>query len=490
MADQENRPNEENFIPEYASDYDPAFEEDYEYDMPEPEGFVPDYPEAGAAVSRRVLPADRNAERSVIASMMMDPDAITDVSGILTKEDFFDRQYAVMFEAIVSLHDEGRSVDDIILAERLRSMGAPEILYQNSFLGELLASTQTSVYAVEYARIIKEKSLLREMIRVTDDISRKCYDAQGPAGAILENAEEDVFRLVQKKNGSKDITPMDKIVVDVIGEIEKAARNDGRINGISTGFIDIDRKLTGLHGGELILVGARPSMGKTAFVLNIALHVLKYEEVPTAIFSLEMSKESLVTRLLAMDAKVDAQNIRTGQLSEKEWDSLIESTETISRVPLFIDDNSNITVSELRSKCRKLKQTENIGLIIVDYLQLMNDSGQRRESRQQFISDVSRAFKGIARELNVPFIALAQLNRAVDSRPDHKPVLADLRESGSIEQDADVVMFIYRDDYYNKEDSKKPGVADINIAKQRNGSVGPVELLWQAQYTKFQNMEK
>ena len=283
---------------------------------------------------------------------------------------------------------------------------------------------------------------------------------------------------------------MDKIVVDVIGEIEKAARNDGRINGISTGFIDIDRKLTGLHGGELILVGARPSMGKTAFVLNIALHVLKYEEVPTAIFSLEMSKESLVTRLLAMDAKVDAQNIRTGQLSEKEWDSLIESTETISRVPLFIDDNSNITVSELRSKCRKLKQTENIGLIIVDYLQLMNDSGQRRESRQQFISDVSRAFKGIARELNVPFIALAQLNRAVDSRPDHKPVLADLRESGSIEQDADVVMFIYRDDYYNKEDSKKPGVADINIAKQRNGSVGPVELLWQAQYTKFQNMEK
>ena len=231
-------------------------------------------------------------------------------------------------------------------------------------------------------------------------------------------------------------------------------------------------------------------MGKTAFVLNIALHVLKYEEVPTAIFSLEMSKESLVTRLLAMDAKVDAQNIRTGQLSEKEWDSLIESTETISRVPLFIDDNSNITVSELRSKCRKLKQTENIGLIIVDYLQLMNDSGQRRESRQQFISDVSRAFKGIARELNVPFIALAQLNRAVDSRPDHKPVLADLRESGSIEQDADVVMFIYRDDYYNKEDSKKPGVADINIAKQRNGSVGPVELLWQAQYTKFQNMEK
>ena len=304
----------------------------------------------------------------------------------------------------------------------------------------------------------------------------------------MDRAEESIFRLAQSKNRQGEFVPMQQIVTDVVGEIEEAARKDGKINSLPTGFIDLDRKLTGLHKGELILVAARPAMGKTALVLNMARHVILNEKVPTVIFSLEMSKESLVTRMIAMDALVDAQAIRTGELTDKNWDDIIESTERLAFAPLFIEDNSAITIPELRSKCRKLKQTQNLGLIIVDYLQLMNATG-RVESRQQFVAEVSRALKGLARELGVPVIALSQLNRAVDSRTDHKPVLADLRESGSIEQDADVVMFIYRDDYYN-EDSEKPGIAEIIVAKQRNGSTGSIDLAWQGKFTRFANLEK
>jgi len=434
---------------------------------------------------KRIMPQDRPAERNIIGAMLMDPDAISDVSGILTKEDFYDPQYAILYEAITSLHNEGKSVDEVILAERLRSMGAPETLYQMSYLGDILAQQQTSVFATDHARIVKDKAMLRAMIKTADNISKSCYEAKGSTDSILDQAEESVFKLVQSKNGNREFASMQSIVVDVIGEIEEASRKSGKINGLPTGFIDLDHKLTGMHKGELILVAARPAMGKTALVLNIALHVVAKEKVPAAIFSLEMSKESLVTRLISMDAQVDAQNIRTGELSDDEWDRIIESTENIARVPLFIDDNSSITIPELRSKCRKLKQTKQIGLIIVDYLQLMN-AGHSVESRQQFISEVSRALKGLARELGVPVIALSQLNRAVDSRPDHKPVLADLRESGAIEQDADVVMFIYRDDYYNPE-SERPGIAEIIVAKQRNGSTGPVDLVWQGKYTRFAN---
>ncbi len=437
---------------------------------------------------KRILPHDSDAERRVIGSMLMDADAVSDVSGVLVKEDFYNSQYGILFDAILSLHNEGKAVDDVILAERLRSMGAPEMLYQMSFLGDILADQDTSVFAMDYARIVREKSLLRQMIHTTDSIAKDCYEAQGSADQILDRAEDSIYNLVQSKNGNRDFATMQSIVVDVIDEIEEATRKDGRINGLPTGYIDLDRKLTGLHKGELILVAARPAMGKTALVLNIAKHVILEEKVPTVIFSLEMSKESLVTRMIAMDAIVDAQAIRTGELTDDDWDRIIESTQRLAVSPLFIDDNSAITIPELRSKCRNLQRTQKLGLIIVDYLQLMTASG-RVESRQQFVAEVSRALKGLARELGVPVIALSQLNRAVDGRPDHRPVLADLRESGSIEQDADVVMFIYRDDYYNSE-SEKPGVAEIIVAKQRNGSTGPIELLWQGKYTRFANYQK
>ncbi len=439
-------------------------------------------------VVKRIMPHDNVAERSIIGSMLMDADAVSDVSGLLNKEDFYNAQYGILFEAMTTLHGEGKAIDEVILAERLRSMGAPESLYQMNYLGDILAEQLTSANAKDYAKIVREKSLLRQMIRTSETIAKDCYEAQGSVDAIMNDAENSIFNLVQSKSGSRDFPTMQSIVVDVIDEIEEASRKDGRINGLATGFIDLDHQLTGLHKGELILVAARPAMGKTAFVLNIAKNVILKEKVPTVVFSLEMSKESLVTRMIAMDALVDAQGIRTGTLTDDDWDHILESTDRLSRAPLFIDDNSSITIPELRSKCRKLKQTQNLGLVIVDYLQLMN-SNRPVESRQQFISEVSRALKGVARELEVPVIALSQLNRAVDSRTDHKPVLADLRESGAIEQDADVVMFIYRDDYYNKEASEKPGIADIIVAKQRNGATGTIELVWQGKYTRFANKE-
>ena len=298
-----------------------------------------------------------------------------------------------------------------------------------------------------------------------------------------------MFALMQKRTGSTDFQPIKNIVVDVIGEIEAASQTKGKINGLRTGFTDLDNMLTGLHGGELLLVAARPSMGKTAFVLNIAHHVAIREEIPVVVFSLEMSREQLVTRLLAVDSMVEARSLKTGDISDNDWTKIIKSADDLAGVNVFIDDNSSITMAELRTKCRKLKQTEGIGLIIIDYLQLMSSNG-KVESRQLFISEVSRSLKALARELNVPVIALSQLNRAVDSRPDHRPVLADLRESGAIEQDADVVMFIYRDDYYNPDTTEKPGVAEIIVAKQRNGATGPVELAWLSKYTKFANLAR
>ena len=441
----------------------------------------------GENVVKRVKPHDDKAERGVIASMLMDREAISDVSALLNKEDFYNAQYGYLYEAIVTLYNEGKAVDEILLAEQLKKMGLPEEITGLNYLGEILADTQTSAFAKQYAEIIRNKSYLRKLIKASEDHMKMAYEGKGEVDEILEIAEQDMFTLVQGRSGKNDFDNIRQVVVDVIGDIEAATKTRGRVNGLRTGFKELDNMLTGLHGGELILVAARPSMGKTAFVLNIAHHVAYKERIPVAMFSLEMSSKQLVTRLVAVDSMVDAKSIKTGDLKDGDWTKIIESTNNIANSPIFIMDNSAITISEMRSKCRKLKQQEDIGLIIIDYLQLMSAAG-RVESRQLFIAEVSRALKSIARELDVPVIAMSQLSRAVDSRPDHKPVLADLRESGAIEQDADVVMFIYRDDYYNPETTEKPGVAEIIIAKQRNGSTGPIELAWISKYTKFANL--
>ena len=439
------------------------------------------------AYIRKKQPYNMEAEQSVIGSMLMDRDAIATVNDMLTKDDFYNAQYGLLFEHMSALFKEGKPVDIVTLSNRLKENNVSEEIAGMKYIGDILDSVPTSANAKYYAQIVADKSLLRKMIKLNEDIEKDCYLDTDDVDGLLEKAEQGVFQFIKERNGGSDFTQIDKIIIDVIDQIEAASKMNTRVTGIPTGFIDLDNMLTGLHGSELILVAARPAMGKTAFVLNIAHEVAVKKKKTTAIFSLEMSKEQLVTRMIAMDSLVNSQKIMTGQLAEDEWDKIADSTETIAEAPLFIDDNSAITIADLRSKCRKLKQNNDLSLIIIDYLQLMSTT-KHVESRQQFISDMSRSLKVLARELDVPVIALSQLNRAVDSRPDHKPVLADLRESGAIEQDADVVMFIYRDDYYNP-DTEKKGIADIIIAKQRKGSVGSVELVWLQDYTKFANKE-
>ena len=326
------------------------------------------------------------------------------------------------------------------------------------------------------------------MIKANEGIANLCYLDKEPVEAIMETTEKRIFDLLQRKSAD-DFVPIQEVVLNVINKIEMAARHKGTVTGISTGFYDLDYKTSGLQPSDLILIAARPSMGKTAFVLNLAQYIAVRNKVPTAIFSLEMSKDQLINRVLSMESKVDSQAMRTGNLSQADWEKLIESAGVISEAPLIIDDTPGISIGDLRSKCRKYKLENNLGLVIIDYLQLMTGGGRGSESRQQEISDISRALKALARELNAPVIALSQLSRACETRPDHRPMLSDLRESGAIEQDADVVMFIYRDDYYNKDTDKK-NISEIIIAKQRNGPIGTVELVWLPNYTKFANKER
>lgn len=437
------------------------------------------------AFATRKLPYNLDAERSVIGAMLMDRDAIVEAADMLTKEDFYNGQHGTLFENMVELFKEGKAVDLVTLKNKLEENNVPDEVISTRFIAEIMDTLPTSVNAKDYAAIVADKSMKRRLIKLCGDVEKDCYLDSDTVDDMLETAESGVFNLIKERNGSNNFDSIDRIVMNVIDQIEAASRMNTRITGVPTGFIDLDNMLTGLHGSELILVAARPAMGKTAFVLNIAHHVAVKKNVATAIFSLEMSKEQLVTRMIAMDSLVDSQKVQTGNLTEDDWDQVLASSETIAAAPLYIEDSSAITISELRSKCRKLKSKNQLGLIIIDYLQLMSTT-KKVESRQQFISDMSRSLKMLARELDVPVIALSQLNRAVDSRPDHKPVLADLRESGAIEQDADVVMFIYRDDYYNPDTDKK-GIAEIIIAKQRKGSTGSVDLVWLQEYTKFAN---
>ena len=441
------------------------------------------------AVVKRVLPYSIEAEQSVIGSMLMDRDAIVAASEILLPEDFYSRQYSVLFESMVELNNEYKPVDVITLQDRLKEKNVPPEVSSLEFIGELVTAVPTSANVKHYAQIVKEKSILRELIKVNEDIANNAYSGNDNIEAILEDAEKRVTRVTQSRS-SGEFVPIRTVVMNAMDKIEKASQMTGSVTGIATGFYDLDYRTAGLQPSDLILVAARPSMGKTAFVLNIAQHVAFKLNLCVAIFSLEMSKEQLVNRMFSLESHVDAQHLRTGTLTDNEWEKLIESAGVIGRSSLIIDDTPGISISELRSKCRKYKMEHDLKIIIIDYLQLMSGSGKRAsDSRQQEISDISRSLKALARELQVPVVALSQLSRAVEQRPDHRPMLSDLRESGAIEQDADVVMFIYRDDYYN-HDTEKKGVAEIIIAKQRNGPIGTVDLAWLAEYTKFSNLER
>lgn len=441
------------------------------------------------ALIKRVMPHSIEAEQSVIGAMLMDKDAILEAAELISGQDFYQTAYGVIFDSMVELFNEGKPVDLITLQERLKEKDVPPEIASLEFVKNLLTEALTSANVKYHAEIVADKSMLRKLIRLNDEISNICYAGKESLEAVLERTEKSVFELLQKRNTS-DYVPIRQIVLNALDRIEKASKNKGSVTGLPTGFIDLDYKLSGLQPADLILVAARPSMGKTAFVLNIAQYVAFRKGRKAAIFSLEMSKEQLVNRLFSLESQVEAQALRTGNMKDSDWEKLIESAGIIGQSKLIIDDTPGISVSELRSKCRKYKLEHGLDLIIIDYLQLMSGSvGGRSESRQQEISEISRSLKALARELNIPVIALSQLSRAVEARPDKRPMLSDLRESGAIEQDADVVMFIYRDEYYNK-DSEYKKQAEIIIAKQRNGPVGTVHLAWLGEYTKFANLSR
>lgn len=437
-------------------------------------------------VIKRILPHDVEAEQSVIASMMLSRDAILKASGMLTEDDFYNRQYGILFTSIVELHDTGSSVDPVTLQNKLKEKDVPPEVSSLEFVKDIMDTLPTSANIEDYARIVAAKATLRRLIRLNEEIANTCYAGKETLDYILDYTEKKVFQLIQKRN-VEDFVPVRQIVMNAMDKIEIASRNKGNVTGVPTGFIDLDYRTAGMQPSDLILVAARPSMGKTSFETNLAQYMAFRKNLTVALFSLEMSKEQMVNRLLSLESSVDAQKLRTGQLNDQEWERLIEGAGTIGKSRLIIDDTPGISIAELRTKCRKYKLEHDLSIIMIDYLQLMTGSG-RAESRQQEISDISRSLKALARELNVPVIALSQLSRAVEQRPDHRPMLSDLRESGAIEQDADVVMFLYRDDYYN-HDSPEKGVSEVIIAKQRNGPIGTVKLAWLPEYTKFANLE-
>ena len=416
------------------------------------------------ALIKRVLPHSLEAEQSVIGSMLMDREAIITASEIVTADDFYQHQYGVMYESMVELFNEGKPVDLVTLQNRLKEKDVPPEVSSLEFVRDIITTVPTSANVKYYATIVKEKAVLRRLIRVNEEIANDCYLGRDPLETILADTEKKIFDLLQSRS-SGDFVPIRQVALNVLENIEKASKTKETVTGVPTGFIDLDYKTSGFQPSDFILIAARPSMGKTAFVLNVVDHVAVKKGIPCMVFSLEMSKEQLVNRMLSMESNVDSQKLRTGTLTDSDWDAVVEGVGIIGGSKLIIDDTPGISISELRSKCRKMKLEHGLGMVIIDYLQLMTGSGKSSDNRQQEISEISRSLKALAREMQAPVVALSQLSRACETRTDHRPMLSDLRESGAIEQDADVVMFLYRDDYYNK-DSEMKDMAEVIIAKQ------------------------
>lgn len=442
------------------------------------------------ALIKRILPHSIEAEQSVVGSMLMDRDAIIAASEIVTGADFYQHQYGVMFESMVELFNEGKPVDLVTLLNRLKEKDVPPEVSSLDFVRDIIVTVPTAANVKSYANIVYEKSVLRRLIKINEEIANSCYAGKDKLEDILADTEKRIFDLLQSRN-SGEFVPIQQVAMNVLDKIEQAYNSKSTVTGIPTGFIDLDYRTSGMQPSDFILIAARPSMGKTAFVLNLVDHVAVRKQMPCMVFSLEMSKEQLVNRMLSMESNVDSQKLRTGTLSDTDWDAVVEGIGTIGDSKMIIDDTPGISIMELRSKCRKVKLEYGISMVIIDYLQLMTGSGKTGDNRQQEISEISRSLKALARELNAPVIALSQLSRACETRQDHRPMLSDLRESGAIEQDADVVMFLYRDDYYNKDpDNELKDIAEVIIAKQRNGPIGTVQLRWLPELTKFVNLAK
>ena len=436
----------------------------------------------------KVPPNDTEAEQAVIGSMLTDKDAVASAIEVLQENDFYREDNKIIYTAILNLYNRSEPIDIITLKSELSSMGKLDAVGGLEYIAELPDKVPTTSNVEQYIKIVEEKSILRNLIKTANDIITLGYDPTQEVEDIIDNSEKKIFEVMQKKN-QKGYSSIKDILVDTFTELEQLYNRKQHITGVPTGFIDLDNKTAGLHNSDLVLVAARPAMGKSAFALNIATNAALRAKVPVAVFSLEMSKEQLVNRILCSESMVDSNKVRTGKLEEDDWTKLAGTIGPLSETEMYIDDTPGINIMEIRAKCRKLKIEKNIGLVVIDYLQLIQGTGKKGGSREQEISEISRSLKILAKELDVPVIALSQLSRAAEQRPDHRPMLSDLRESGAIEQDADIVMFLYRDDYYNP-DTEKKGVAEVIIAKHRGGSTGTVELLWLGSYTKFVNIER
>ena len=437
----------------------------------------------------KIPPNDVDAEQAVIGSMLTDKDAVISAIEVLKEEDFYREDNKTIYSAILNLYNRSEPIDIITLKSELTAMGMFDKIGGFEYIVGLPEKVPTTANVEKYINIVKEKSELRRLIKTANEIIEQGYDPTENIDDIMNNAEKKIFNIMQDKD-QKGYSPIKDVLVDTFTELEQLYNQKQHITGVPTGFIDLDYKTAGLHNSDLVLIAARPAMGKSAFALNIATNAAVKAKVPAVLFSLEMSKEQMVNRILCSEAMVDSNKVRTGKIDDEDWIKLANTMGELSEAPIYIDDTPGISINEIRAKCRKLKLEKNIGLVVIDYLQLVQGSSKRAQgSREQEISEISRSLKILAKEINVPVIVLSQLSRAPEQRPDHRPMLSDLRESGAIEQDADIVMFLYRDDYYN-EDSEDKGLAEVILAKHRAGSTGTVKLVWLGNYTKFANMER
>lgn len=430
----------------------------------------------------RIPPHNEEAERSALGASMLSKDALMDVSEEVRAEDFYNESHREIFDAIITLYRDNIAVDMLTVCEELNRRKSLEMVGGRVYIATLTAEVPSTANAGQYARIVAEKAMLRRLIAAAEDISLKGYDDKMAAQELLDYAEGDIFRIAQRRQRN-DYAKIQDVLIKNLQIIDKAVENKGQVTGLSTGFGNIDEKTSGLQPSDLIIVAARPGMGKTAFALNVAQQSAVKAGASVLIFSLEMSQEQLGQRLIAMQARVESEKLKKGTLDLKDWERINFALNELNNTKIVIDDTPGISIMEMRNKCRRLKAEQGLDLIVIDYLQLMTYDG-RSESRQQEISALSRNLKLLAREMDCPVIVLSQLSRAPELRQDKRPMLSDLRESGSIEQDADIVIFLYRDDYYN-ENTENPGVCEVNIAKHRSGPVGKVELTWVARYTKF-----
>ena len=431
----------------------------------------------------RIPPHNEEAERSVLGAAMLNKDVLFDILEEVKEDDFYNESHKEIFRAIWELYRKNSAVDMLTVCEELKSRRSLDMVGGRAYIATLTAEVPATANGREYAKIVAEKAVMRQMIRTSEDITEKGYEGKMETREILDYAESGIFKISQMRQ-KNDYTKIQDVLLENLRIIDAAAQNKDKITGIPTGFHDLDEKTSGLQRSDLIIVAARPGMGKTAFALNIAQQSAVKHGTSVIIFSLEMSKEQLGQRLLAMQARVEMQKLKQGDLDRKDWDRVSLGVDELNGSKIVIDDTPGISLMEMRNKCRRLKAEQGLDLIVVDYLQLMTFEGRKNDNRQQEISALSRNMKLLAREMNCPVILLSQLSRAPELRQDKRPMLSDLRESGSIEQDADIVIFLYRDDYYN-ENTEKPGVCEVNIAKHRSGPTDKIELTWVSRYTKF-----